>query len=98
MSKFTVDYFITKFEAIPEEKWCSGHHEDDIGRHCAAGHCGERDDIHTDESQALCDLIPYRPFWGGVAQINDGLNDRYQQPTPKQRILAALRDIKAAKS
>lgn len=30
-----------------------------------------------------------------AAWINDGLDSRYQQPTPKARILQALRDIKA---
>jgi len=29
-----------------------------------------------------------------AAYINNGAADQYQQPTPKQRILAALRDIK----
>lgn len=29
-----------------------------------------------------------------VAQINNGRNNKYPQPTPKQRILAALHDIK----
>lgn len=29
-----------------------------------------------------------------VGEINNGRNPRYQQPTPKQRILAALYDIK----
>jgi hypothetical protein len=30
-----------------------------------------------------------------VADVNNGDNPKYQQPTPKQRILAALYDIKA---
>lgn len=30
-----------------------------------------------------------------VYRVNNGNDPRYQQPTPKQRILAALRDIKA---
>lgn len=29
-----------------------------------------------------------------IAMINDGITDQYQQDTPKQRILAALYDIK----
>jgi hypothetical protein len=28
-----------------------------------------------------------------TATINDGQHHRYKQPTPKQRILAALRDV-----
>lgn len=50
MTQYTPQYFIDKFEAIPEENWC-------------------------------------------ISSVNDGLDERYQQPTPKQRILAALRDI-----
>lgn len=35
------------------------------------------------------------PLYYAVAHINDGMAREYQQPTPKQRILAALYDIRA---
>jgi len=35
--------------------------------------------------------------WKSSVEINDGKHPDYQQPTPKQRILAALRDVKEAK-
>lgn len=86
------DYFIAKFEAIPEEQWCTGRLRDNSGRCCASGHCG-RDDplVPTEESTALAIVLRR---WD-VPGINDGDYAQYPQPTPKQRILAALRDIKA---
>lgn len=90
MSEFTVDYFISKFEAIPEERWCTDLYEGSNGTHCALGHCGVVEaDGGTEEAQALINLIP-----GNIVLINDGLDIKFPQPTPKQRILAALRSIK----
>jgi hypothetical protein len=101
---YTVDYFIAKFESIPEDKWL----ESDLyvnGRSCALGHCGHRINAETvnEETSALVSLFikifrnphtpgVFEPVWG----VNDGFDNRYQQSTPKQRILAALWDIKAA--
>ena len=91
---YDVDYFITKFEAIPEELWMIEYFEEvqKDGRitRCALGHCGASDANYSEEAKTLNLLLNYL-----VAGINDGANDRYQQPTPKQRILAALRDVKA---
>ncbi len=39
MKKYTIDYFIKKFEAIPEELWCTGQLTIN-GKHCALGHTG----------------------------------------------------------
>lgn len=94
---YTVDYFINKFEAIPEEKWCIEKWADDDKR-CAFGHCGVNTDnflSYPSEAKGLADLFPLSCV---VFDINDGDDKRYQQPTPKQRILAALYDIKKAQS
>lgn len=91
---YDVDYFIRKFEAIPEEKWCVGAYEDGMGRRCAYGHCGKVFAYDSRESGRLRALA----FGIGIrflADINDGSDPGYRQPTPKQRVLAALRDIKA---
>lgn len=97
---YTVDYFINKFEAIPEEQWCVGTTEDDNGRHCAWGHivrpkCRIAD--YLNESRALMILLRDAGLddCGDPSSINNGWHDSYRQPTPKQRILAALYDIKA---
>lgn len=111
---YNVDYFINKFEAIPEEKWCTGDFNliDINGNitYCANGLCGvyfnkqEYIVYKTGEALALaeilsqlkitCDHTYKDPIYATTAIINDGHTAEYQQPTPKQRILAALYDIK----
>lgn len=90
----TVEYFINKFEAIPEEKWATGEYSKK-GKCCALGHCGVKTEkrtgfpILTDEGEVLNELLDYK-----VPEINDGQDERYKQTTPKERILAALKDVK----
>ncbi len=102
MTTYNKAYFIAKFEAIPDERWCEGtlrgYKADD---HCALGHCTHDLDPGriTPEAQALEDLM--RSL--GVANLNGRIwitgliNDReccsYRQATPKARILAALADL-----
>jgi hypothetical protein len=101
---YDVDYFINKFEAIPEEKWITLAFGS-AGAHCALGHCGCDEDengtrLHTIESAALENLF-LQNVKVSVMNVNDytGPDFRlYQQPTPKQRILAALYDIKKMQS
>lgn len=105
---YTVDYFINKFQIIPENKWVVGDWGFN-GSHCANGHCGVASNICTHgtvQSRALAKLFQlirlttigghsfYAYHWSRVAVVNDGQTNEYQQPTPKQRILAALYDIK----
>lgn len=87
---YNVDYFIKKFEAIPEIEWCTRGFGVN-GNHCAYGHCGMTDSLEfkkVPEAYALGNLL------FDVVDINDDRHPNYQQPTPKQRILAALYDIK----
>jgi hypothetical protein len=100
--KYDANYFINKFEAIPEDKWITGNYGTE-DRHCALGHCGVsrvfnnnnvKIDFHaTSEGSALWCLFN-RTHVSSVIGINDGRHPDYQQPTPKQRILAALYDIR----
>jgi len=108
---YNLDYFIDKFEKIPEEMWCIGTPERD-GKRCAAGFCGFV--FGTGERGASAELLSLHfllstlklttpdstrsysiPFFNTVTMINDGYIFEYPQPTPKQRILAALYDLKA---
>lgn len=86
--KYDVDYFIKKFEAIPDEKWCINEIDNGRGQRCALGHTwglfGE-----TKETEALCNVMNWR-----VSFINNGESHDYKQSTPRARILAALNDIK----
>lgn len=105
--QYTVDYFIKKFEAIPEDKWLTRSYEDPFsGKKCALGHCGltfseeskqKFGSAYGEEFAALQIIFDGKAGGvdgGRVAKINDGIDDNYNQPTAKQRILAALYDIK----
>lgn len=80
-------YFIAKFEAQHEENFITGAYRDEHGGKCAVEMCGGH---MVPESDALY-LLLVRV--GGPQDVNDGKCLRYQQPTPKARILAALKDL-----
>ena len=87
---YDIDYFIKKFEAIPEENWICGIYGKGYA-HCTVGHCYDgRSYIENPQVEPLFSIFGKYPF-----AINDGYDKNYQQPTPKQRILAALYDKKA---
>jgi hypothetical protein len=93
-TQYTRDYFIAKFEAIPEELWTTGEFKEGE-KCCAFGHCGVNlDCCHNEESEGLIRLMLQLGEFV-VTAINDGEHPDYQQPTPKQRILAALHDLPA---
>lgn len=93
MSQYTPDYFIKKFEAIPDDLWCTGDYQRGKA-HCAFGHCG---DESTEEGSWLNSLIRegISQRFGIVPDINDGRHPMFKQATPKARILAALHAVKA---
>ncbi len=95
MTKYTIQYYLDKFEAIPEEKWTTGQFiSGDEERFCAYGLCGATPKLGlTDEAEALRTLFFKAGFQFSPALVNDGVDPSYQQPTPKQRILAACRDV-----
>jgi hypothetical protein len=90
-TKFTVDYFINKFNAISEDLWIQNVYSRGY-RHCALGHCKLDVGIHSDEADALEDFLDNR-----TAEINDNRHEHYTQGHPKERILAALNDVKNGK-
>jgi hypothetical protein len=102
MTTYTAEYFIRKFEAIPEEKWCVRCLTDGASS-CALGHCGATRPISLDVTRAcrwdndqanqLAKLFTAHRL--NVELVNDGDDDCYPQPAPKARILAALTDILA---
>lgn len=109
-----VDYFINKFEAIPEEQWCVDVFSNGKGAHCANGHCGAGCAGTTTESRAfqkvifpltdkaiMCPQDLHNEDEGysvTAAKINNGSDSRYRQSSPRQRVLAALYDLKAMKA
>lgn len=87
---YNAEYFYRKFWSIPEEMWLVGQFfERSSGRACALGQCGERDGKIPDECWELRRVLAP----ASVSCINDKVDPRYQQPTPRLRILAALADI-----
>jgi hypothetical protein len=95
---YDIDYFINKFEDIPEDKWCNEYYVDpkDETKRCSLGHCGclEFEDANP-EADALDRIFVNQGY--AVSYVNDGMVEEYSQPTPKQRILAALKHIKETK-
>lgn len=102
---YDVDYFIKKFEAIPEEKWNDYiQYDRQEDTRCAFGHCDPLNKSYvqgsqTKEGQSLIKIFK-SVGWGvttdnWITDVNNGLSKEYQQSTPKARILAALYDIKA---
>lgn len=112
-SKYTVQYYIDKFSKIPENKWTTNAFGEGNAR-CANGHCGisiKNANQHdaTDEAKQLANLLllvvdksaynKYRqPIFVATAFINDGDDPKYKQRHPKDRILAALEDVKKLQS
>lgn len=95
-TQYDAQYFIEKFEAIPEDRWTTGEYVNSSKQCCALGHCGFRNNknqIWTPEGEALVSLFDDGGL-GIIDGVNDGHDPRYRQPTPKQRVLAALRDAK----
>lgn len=82
----TAEQFYAFFSLIPEQQWCTGQYAEGI-QHCTLGHLGERNGTTI----PACTLLE-RILEASAATINDGQDQRYQQPTPKQRILAALKE------
>lgn len=94
--EYTVDYFINKFEAIPENRWWMGNYQSPLGldKYCAFGHCGA-----SNNNFAINDSIKALSKIGNdnfhpIHLINDGADSGYKQETPKQRVLAFLNDVK----
>lgn len=91
---FSIKYFISKFEAIPEDKWCVGDYYKE-GSACALGHLGKRSKRSdgTSRFDPTCESLALQSILGSqeAHKINDGLNGFASLgTTPKQRILNAL--------
>lgn len=91
--EYDVDYFIKKFEKIPEDNWiaCQMHNGD---KHCALGHClANMNEELKGEAKALHYLM-FESIQLTVFQVNDYISQQYPQKHPKQRVMAALYDIR----
>lgn len=92
-TKYTIDYFIKKFKAIPKNRWCCRVFKNERGQRCALGHCNFLNvDGPSKEAEVLFQLFASNNLM--VTEVNDGGHGRYKQKHPKDRILAALNHIK----
>ena len=88
----TLDEVIQYLEQTPEDSWCTDVVRTEVGKNCVYGH------LHAFGGNPLCDI-----FEEAIATtymlypVNDGEHPDYKQPTPKQRILAYIRDLKSGK-
>lgn len=93
-TKYTVDYFINKFKAIPISKWCENEFDNGRGQRCAGGHCGMTAMRVVDGFSYTPEYIALIKLIHRVVEINDGVIPTYKQKTPKGRILHALTQAK----
>ena len=82
-----IKWFIKFFKSKPKNRWCQFAYRNEKGQCCAAGFLGETDNKTTIKSMEIRHIL-----FEGITWINNGYNERYQQPHPKARILQALRD------
>lgn len=99
MKLYNVDYFLNKFDAIPDDQWTTGLYQSVLGDQCCAlGHCGMRVGITNVESSTLERIFKTHLNFH-VAHINDGAPEFADLgSTPKERIMNALILIKAGVS
>lgn len=111
---YTIEYFIEKFEKIPENKWCVDVLGNHLGQRCAQGHCMRDAEIKylqslhnkinldiyiktmrniNKEVRALNAIFGEDSDGLIIAQINNSDHNDYTQYHPKQRVLAALKDL-----
>lgn len=91
----TSDYFINKFQQIPDDKWCTHFfvHPDNPDVHCALGHCEERLIQQTQEAFALIKI--FARLSKSVRDVNDGtFGCEGLGSSPKARILKVLKQAK----
>jgi hypothetical protein len=92
-------------EVIPEENWCTGNYQGDYSdQFCSIGHIRDhfksKKLLNSPEERFEFELRLRRAsskflkdFQGGIVTVNDGRNVEYDQPTPKQRVMALLTDM-----
>lgn len=96
--KYTVDYFIKKFKAIPKKEWTTGDIVNNLGQKCALGHCNTivKDSyyIHTEEGNALNWLM--KGLDCNTTDVNDDNYNEFKKlgKHPKTRVVNALKEIK----
>lgn len=90
---FSLDAIIPYMENTTEESWCTDVVKTKNGNNCLFGHLfdlGGGQLFEWFEENIATTFMVY--------PVNDGKNENYQQPTPKQRCVAYLKDLKSGKA
>lgn len=88
----SLDRIIKYLENTKPESWCEDVVKTKDGKNCVKGHIfdmGGNFFMDTFESLYATDFMIY--------PVNDGKNENYQQPTPKERVIAYLKNMKEGK-
>lgn len=101
----STEELICFYDAIPEEQWCMGTVENNQGQRCVMGHylaarwgCARPDP--TDWSRDLWGEFysildrPWALFKATLSHINENQCEINFGATPKQRVLAALKQVR----
>ncbi len=98
--KYTIGYFIKKFEDIPDDMWSVNGNVDRYGRKDVFGHCGTNPRVITPEGDAIMEILSEKepnPFKSVFicAMINDGEGFAASLgKTPKERVLNRLKELR----
>lgn len=93
-----LDEIIAMVEATDEDAWQTGTvRSADSTRNCFFGHLFAHGEKLGGERHANILWQAFEDSWATtyvIYPVNDGTNPRYPQPTPRQRILAYLTDLR----
>jgi hypothetical protein len=101
-TKYTLEYFIEKLSAIPEEEWTTKTYNDGE-KCCALGHCGAVMSCYdTEESSALKRIsvinCKEENNWLTIPDVNDGKKHSEQYgTTPTERVVNYLKSLRDGK-
>lgn len=105
IKRFTLPALRRYLASKPARTWNSGSRVDTHGTRCVLGHLdkmtgehvGPSSPILTPFERLVTPVTPYgTPDWA-LAEVNNGTDSRYQQKTPRARVLAAIDDLVARK-
>ncbi len=101
---FDIQDLIDYLEKTKEEAWITDVVRKDDGRGCVMSHIfdfgggDKRDESGFTTGGQAWDL--FEAIWATtymIYPVNDGENAKYQQPTPKQRCIAYIKDLRDGK-
>lgn len=92
INTFSLDVIIPYMENTTEESWCMDVVKTKDGKNCLFGH------LYDLGGGELMDWFENIATTYMVYPVNDGENPNYQQPTPKQRCVAYLKDLQRGKA